>query len=120
MTNLTNCYWHFYRNWHTHDIIGKLKKFSTEISSDGIFSAKNDKERIEQLNNVLNPLVDKYIIFNESGKIIYKSRKNIQLPKSYITDGLKSISDRDFTGNDYNMIISKDKYEIYFYMINII
>lgn len=96
-------------------IVSSLKKFSNNFKHGKIFKAGNEKEIVVQIDMILNPIIDKYIIYKDTGKII-KQNASIELPETYIQDGMKAIADKDFTGKDYYIRINEKQYKMFFYL----
>lgn len=97
-------------------IVSSLKKFSAEISTSSIFRAQSVKERIGEADSVIRPLVRDYLFFSESGKIILLSYPGLDVPDSYVEDGLKAIANKDFSGRDFYLKIMEDTRDLYFYL----
>ncbi len=97
-------------------MVSSLKKFSSEVGPKGVFKAKTIEDRIREADRVIRPLVKEYCIFSESGRIIHRSSPEISTPDSYVQDGLKAITNRDFTGKEFYLKIREEAHEMYFYV----
>lgn len=97
-------------------MVSSLKKFSSELGPGGVFRAKTTEEKIREADKVIRPLVRDYCIFSESGRIILRSSAEVSMPDSYVQDGLKAITNRDFTGKEFYLTIREEAHEMYFYV----
>jgi diguanylate cyclase (GGDEF)-like protein len=97
-------------------LISSLKKFTSETQKGALFDIKTNKEALNQIIKFIGPHFDNYLIFTEKGVITDKSSASITPPKTFIEDGLRSITARTFSGNDYFLRIDEEKKMIYCYI----
>lgn len=72
------------------------------------------------IRDALKNMLYEYIIFNQSGLILYQSSPAFSLKDQYITDGQKALTKSDFMGEPYSFNVDEEAREILFYIpINI-
>lgn len=96
-------------------LISSLNKFSIDNKTSKIFNTES-KNIIHQIDNLIKPLIKDYAIFSESGKIDKKSSRNLVLPESFIENGARAISNRDFTGKNYYLNVDEKQAKLFFYI----
>ena len=96
-----------------NNILSSLKKYSLQ---KGSVQSKSNLDRINEMDSFIKPLVSEYMIFSESGNILKKSHPNFTFPSTYLQDGLKSVTNQDFTGNRYYLKIDENSYKMFFYI----
>jgi diguanylate cyclase (GGDEF)-like protein len=97
-------------------LISSMKKFTYESQKGKLFDTKTDKETLNQITKFIGPHFDDYLIFTEKGVITHKSDSVMAPPKTFIEDGLSSITAKTFSGNDYYLRIDEEKKMIYCYI----
>ena len=97
-------------------LISSMKKFTYEAQKGKLFDTKTNKETLKQITEFIGPHFDDYLIFTEKGVITHKSNAEIVPPKTFIEDGLRSITAKTFSGNDYYLRIDEEKKMIYCYI----
>ncbi len=93
-----------------------LKRYPEELNTAEFRKTRKKRKILEEIENTVKPLLSKYIIFSDNGKIITKSKKEIFLPKTYLADGLRSLSNKTFTGRDYYLTIDEKEFVMNFYV----
>jgi len=93
-----------------------LKKFYMDNKNSIIFMANDKGKILEQIDSIMKPLVNDYIIFDENGTILKKSNADLKLQDSFINDGMKAVADLDFTGREYFVKIKEKSYLMFFYI----
>jgi diguanylate cyclase (GGDEF)-like protein len=97
-------------------LISSMKKFTYELQKGKLFDTKTDKETLNQITKFIGPHFDDFLIFTEKGVITNKSNAVMVPPKTFIEDGLRSITAKTFSGNDYYLRIDEEKKMIYCYI----
>jgi diguanylate cyclase (GGDEF)-like protein len=97
-------------------LIGSMKKFTYELQNGKLFDIKTEKETLNQITKFIGPHFDGYLIFTEKGVITHRTNNVIVPPKTFIEDGLRSITAKTFSGNDYYLRIDEEKKMIYCYI----
>jgi diguanylate cyclase (GGDEF)-like protein len=97
-------------------LISSMKKFTYESQKGKLFDIRTDKETLSQIIKFIGPHFDDYMIFTEKGVITHKSKTIIVPPKTFVDDGLRSITAKTFSGNDYYLRIDEEKKMIYCYI----
>lgn len=103
----------------TSVMVSYLENFSTEMESKKIFNVKNKKALIDEVAGMIRDKVEKvddFVIFTEEGGILYKSTPDIGITKTDIRNGIKAVTNMDFTGGQYFSTINEETYEISFYI----
>ena len=97
-------------------LITSMKNFTTEAQKGKLFDIQTDKDSLIQILKFIGPHFDDYIIFNDKGVVIHNSDPAIEPPKTFIEDGLRSVTANTFSGNEYYLRIDEDKKLIYCYV----
>lgn len=97
-------------------LISSMKKFTNETQKGKLFEIKNYKETLNQVIKFIGPHFGGYLIFTDKNTIIYKSSPGIEPPKTFGEDGLRSITAKAFSGDEYFLRIDEEKKMIYCYI----
>jgi diguanylate cyclase (GGDEF)-like protein len=97
-------------------LISSMKKFTHETQKGRLFDARNYKETLDQVIKFIGPHFDEYLIFTDKGVITYKSSDKIKPPKTINEDGLRSVTAKTFSGNEYYLRINEEKRMLYCYI----
>ena len=100
-------------------LVSYLKNFSVEMESNKIFKAKSRDDIIAEIAGIIKQQVkkvDDFCIFTEEGKVLYKSKSEIPVTDTDIRNGIKAVTNRDFTGGQYYSKINEETYEISLYI----
>jgi diguanylate cyclase (GGDEF)-like protein len=97
-------------------IISSMKKFTLETQKGKLFDVKNYKEALNQIIKFIGPHFEGYLIFTEKGVITHKSGDRMTPPKTFNEDGLRSLTAKTFSGNEYYLRIDEEKKMIYCYI----
>jgi sigma-B regulation protein RsbU (phosphoserine phosphatase) len=99
----------------TNSLVTSLDRISSEIKPQ-----KNNKvtrgQVVDEIVGLISKFTDSFIIFSESGEIIYRSSENFKFGQNDILSGIKAVTNRDFTGKRFYSSVDKDSYEISFYI----
>ncbi len=97
-------------------LVSSMKKFTSETRRGALFDLKNNREVLDQITKFIGPHFEGYLIFAEKGAIVYKSSAGMKPPGTYIEDGLRSITAKAFSGNEYYLRIDEEKKMMYCYI----
>lgn len=100
----------------TGTLIGSLEKFSKEMESSKIFKTDDKNEVIREVAGVISKSIEDFILFTEDGDVIYKSNADMKISKQDIANGIKAVTNMDFTGRQYYSSIDEESYIISFYV----
>ena len=100
----------------TSTIISSLNKLSSEMGDGKIFKISTREEAINEIRKFIGKKVNEFTIFTEEGDEIYKSNTNSILNKKDVVNGIKAVTNIDFTGKQYYSVIDENSYEISFYI----
>jgi len=95
-------------------LISSLNKFSINNKNSKMFKT-GSVSIIEQIDSLIKPLINDYAIFTESGSV-EKSSSGFILPDSYIENGARAVSGRDFTGKNYYLTVDEKQSKLLFYI----
>lgn len=97
-------------------LINSMKKFTLEMKRGTLFNIRDDRDIRNRIKEIITPHVTDYIIFTENGEVLEKSKRDLEPPKTYIQDGLRSITALTFTGREYYLRVDETNKMIYFYI----
>ncbi|MBN2402561.1 MAG: diguanylate cyclase [Spirochaetes bacterium] len=97
-------------------LISSMKKFTQESRKGKLFDIKTSREALDQVTEFIGPHFDGYVIFTEKKDVIHRSGAGIELPETFIEDGIRSVTAKTFSGNDYYLRIDEEKKMIYCYI----
>ncbi|MBN2533730.1 MAG: SpoIIE family protein phosphatase [Spirochaetales bacterium] len=112
------------------DLITETSKYQTIDFANKIYYQFEDlkqeiSEREEPLTeeklyidirNALEDILYEYIIFNQSGLVLYQSSPAFSLKDKYRTNGQKALTKSDFLGEPYTFDVDEEAREILFYI----
>lgn len=99
----------------TNSIVSSMDKLGSEIKPGNGNNITREKV-VKEISGLLGRMTNRYIIFSEDGEVIYKSPENFQFSRNDILNGIKAVTNRDFTGKRYYSVVDRDSYEISFYI----
>ncbi|HNX25427.1 MAG TPA: SpoIIE family protein phosphatase [Spirochaetota bacterium] len=99
----------------TNSIISSLDKLGSEIKPQNGNTVSREKV-VKEITSLIGRMTDSFSIFSEEGEIIYRSSDNFKFSRNDILNGIKAVTNRDFTGKRYYSVVDRDKYEISFYI----
>ncbi len=97
-------------------LINSMKKFTYESQQGRLFDIRTNKEALNQIIKFIGPHFEDYLIFTEKGAVTHTSRAGLEIPKSLIEDGLRSITAKTFSGLEYYLRIDEEKKMMYCYI----
>jgi diguanylate cyclase (GGDEF)-like protein len=97
-------------------LITSMKKFTHETQKGTLIDAGNYKERLNQIIKFITPHFDDYMIFSEKKAAILRSSDRMDPPKSLNEDGIRSITAKTFSGDEYYLRINEEKKILYCYI----
>jgi diguanylate cyclase (GGDEF)-like protein len=97
-------------------LISSIKNFTSEPQKGRLFDIKTNREALDQVIKFIGPHFDDYMIFTEKGTVTHKSDSIKEPPKTFIEDGLRSMTANTFSGNEYYLRIDEEKKMIYCYI----
>ncbi len=103
----------------TGALVSYLENFSAEMESNSILKTKSRDDIISEVAGIIKDRVkqvDDFCIFTEEGKVVYKSKAELPVTDTDIRNGIKAVTNMDFTGGSYYSTINEDTYEISFYI----
>ncbi|MDY6935476.1 MAG: SpoIIE family protein phosphatase [Spirochaetota bacterium] len=100
----------------TSMLISSLQKFSDEMKSNRLFNVKNKDEVIREVTNIISKNVHDYVLFTEDGRTLFKSNSDFSVTKSDVLNGIRAVTNMDFTGKQFYSKIDEESNEISFYI----
>ncbi|RPI97274.1 MAG: diguanylate cyclase, partial [Spirochaetales bacterium] len=97
-------------------LVASLKKFGLEMKKGDLFDLRDGGNAAKQMVKLIEPHVRDYLVFNEKGDVLLSSGGQIKPPKSYIEDGLRSMTTMTFAGKEYYLRIDEAREMMYFYI----
>ncbi len=98
------------------NLIGSLKKFSSEIKKGTLFAYDTDPGSLDQFVNLIRPHASSFYIVTEDNRTRYKSDSSLEPPPTIAEDILRSITTENFSGKDYYLRIDDRKRIMYCYI----
>lgn len=99
----------------TDSLINTLNRFSAGFSSNGK-SKLNRNDVAVEVSDIIKEITKDFCIFSEDGELIYRSSDSINISHPDILNGLRAVTNRDFTGKRFYSKVDEDKFEISFYI----
>lgn len=99
----------------TSKLIASLKKAAIDMDSK-IFKKDSKAEVIQEINSIVGKIIRNFVIFTESGKLLYKSKADIKLKNTHVVNGIKAVTNKDFVGQQFFSKIDASNYTISFYI----
>jgi len=99
----------------TNSIVSSLDKLGSEIKPNNGNTVTRDKV-VKEISGLISRITNSFIIFSEDGEMIYRSSENFKFKQNDILNGIKAVTNRDFTGKRYYSVVDSDTYEISFYI----
>lgn len=100
----------------TEEMIFSIKKISSEIDDMGIFKADNREDVIKEIAELAKRKTHDFVIFTEDGTPLHQSSPGISVTKEDVMNGIKAMTNMDFTGKQYYTTVDEENYEISFYV----
>lgn len=99
----------------TNTLISSLDRISTEIKPQKGQSLTRS-EVVQEITGLISNINDSFIIFSEEGEMIYRSSENFEFKQDDVLNGIKAVTNRDFTGKRFYSVVDRGTYEIAFYI----
>ena len=99
----------------TNSLVSSLDKISSEIKPRKGKTVSRG-EVIKNMNDLINNISASFIMFSEDGEMIYRSSENFELKQNDVLNGIKAVTNRDFTGKRFFSSVDRENYEISFYI----
>jgi phosphoserine phosphatase RsbU/P len=100
----------------TDSLISSVRKFSEDLAGGAIFKVKNRDDMIKEIAGIIGKKAGEFIMFTYEGAVLYKSGPDFKLEKSDMINGIRAVTNMDFTGKRFYSHIDDEKYEISFYI----
>ncbi|OHD70537.1 MAG: hypothetical protein A2W19_09025 [Spirochaetes bacterium RBG_16_49_21] len=106
----------------TEDLVSSIKKLSADMGKGGILPLKDRDNAVREIAGLIKTKIlnkDKtanFIIFNETGTLLYQSRPDFTLSKSDIKNGITAITNLDYSGRPFYSTVDEKSYTISFYI----
>ncbi len=99
----------------TDSLINTLNRYSAGFSSSG--KSKISRESAaSDVAEIIKEITGDFCIFSEEGEVIYRSSEKINITQPDVLNGLRAVTNRDFTGKRFYSKVDEDKLEISFYI----
>jgi len=99
----------------TNSLVSSLDRISVEIKPrKGKFITRG--EVVKEITGLISNISDSYIIFSEEGEMIYRSTEDFELKQDDVLNGIKAVTNMDFTGKRFYSVVDRGTYEIFFYI----
>lgn len=99
----------------TDSLINTLNKYSAGFNISGK-SRVNRSDVAGEVADIIKEITDEFCIFSEEGEVIYRSSESINISRPDILNGLRAVTNRDFTGKRFYSQVDEEKFEISFYI----
>jgi sigma-B regulation protein RsbU (phosphoserine phosphatase) len=99
----------------TNSIVSSLDKISVEIKPHNGSNVTREKV-VKEISELISQMTGSFSIFSEDGEMIYRSSENFKFNQNDILNGIKAVTNRDFTGKRFYSVVDRDTYEISFYI----
>ncbi len=99
----------------TNSLVSSLDKISSEIKPRKGKIITRDQV-VDEITGLIGKINNSFALFSESGEVIYKSSENFKVNQNDILNGIKAVTNRDFTGKRFYSSVDKETYEISFYV----
>ncbi len=99
----------------TNSIVSSLDKIGSEIKPQKGKIISRDKV-VQEITGLISRMTNSFGIFSEDGDMIYRSSENFKISQNDILNGIKAVTNRDFTGKRFYSVVDRDSYEISFYI----
>ncbi|HOP63848.1 MAG TPA: SpoIIE family protein phosphatase [Spirochaetota bacterium] len=99
----------------TDNLINTLNRYSAGFSSRDKSSLKRGV-MAKEVADIIKEITDEFCIFAEDGEVIYRSCESVSIGQTDILNGLRAVTNRDFTGKRFYSKVDEDKLEISFYI----
>lgn len=99
----------------TDSLINTLNRYSAGFSSNGK-SKLSRGEVTGEVADIIKEITKDFCIFSEDGEVIYSSSESINITQPDILNGLRAVTNRDFTGKRFYSKVDGEKFEISFYI----
>ncbi len=99
----------------TDSLINTLNRYSAGFSSSG----RNKLIRSEvagEVADIIKEITNEFCIFSEDGEVIIRSSDLVSISQPDILNGLRAVTNRDFTGKRFYSRVDEEKFEISFYI----
>ena len=97
-------------------LVSSMKKFTYETQKGTLFETRNYDEALNQIIKFIGPHFDGYMIITEKGVTVSKSAAKMAPPKTLNEDVLRTMTARDFSGNEYYLRVDEASKKIYCYI----
>lgn len=99
----------------TNSLVSSLDRISIEIKPQKSKSITRG-EVVKEITGLISNISDSFIIFSEEGEMIYRSSEIFELKQDDVLNGIKAVTNRDFTGKRFYSVVDRGTYEISFYI----
>jgi len=99
----------------TNSLVSSLDKISSEIKPQKGKTISREQV-VNEIAGLVGRINNSFAVFSESGEMIYKSSENFKINQNDILNGIKAVTNRDFTGKRFYSTVDKETYEISFYI----
>ncbi len=99
----------------TNSLVNTLNRYSAGFTNQGKTPLTRSAVAGE-IAEIIREITGEFCIFSEDGEIIYRSRDSINVSQPDILNGLKAVTNRDFTGKRFYSKVDDEKFEISFYI----
>lgn len=99
----------------TDSLINTLNRYSAGFSASGKDKLTRGEVSAE-IADIIKEVTGDFCIFSEDGEVIYRSSDFINIAQPDIINGLRAVTNRDFTGKRFYSKVDEEKFEISFYI----
>lgn len=99
----------------TNSLISSLDRISIEIKAQKGESITRG-EVVKEITGLISNISDSFIVFSEEGEMIYRSSENFEFKQDDVLNGIKAVTNKDFTGKRFYSVVDRETYEISFYI----
>lgn len=98
-----------------NDIADKIYR-STQVYIDDINSRTiSENKAVEEIRQLLEKQLDDFVIFEDSGEVIFQTSDTVKIGDENINDAMRSYANQEFMGELYYSRIDEENSEILFY-----
>lgn len=99
----------------TDSLINTLNRYSAGFSASGKDRTTRG-EVVSEIAEIIKEITGEFCIFSEDGEVIYRSSESINVAQPDILNGLRAVTNRDFTGKRFYSRVDEESFEISFYI----
>jgi diguanylate cyclase (GGDEF)-like protein len=97
-------------------VILSLKKYSNEIKTGEMDRKIRKEELAGKIAEIIKPFAHSFSLFTDKAKILARSDPQMALPKDYLQNAMKAVTNKEFSGMDYLLKMDENINILSFYI----